>query len=449
MVKQWIPRSRIGISVLVLLVAGLVGGFVGWDWGYVTWQIRTARQQLRDAQIVPAILTLQAAEAKQPDRDELLYLLARAFRRAENQQAATHYLNSAQEAGWSAEELRHQRYLLMVQLGLFEQAGPYLTDVLQQEHDDELAYEIYEALAKGHLRNYNFQQALLALNHFIEWRPDALEPRMWRGDIWERRHDHQKAREEYEDVLKHNPNHAEALRKLGDCHQQLNQPETALTNYQRSLKIRPNSVHASLGAAVCLRSLGNVDEAESYYRELLTRELAKPLRAEVLMGLAQIAVENKDFLEAAELLEEVLKIHAYDSAAHHLLGTVYTKQDNPEQASKEFELAKTYKEQMNRFAKITLTLFDEPENAELRYEAGAILMKQGDKANGAAWMATALQFAPYHIPTHRALADYYAEIGDKRTEAYHRRILSESGQAPGKSPGENDQSSPEQDENDQ
>jgi Tfp pilus assembly protein PilF len=62
-----------------------------------------------------------------------------------------------------------------------------------------------------------------------------------------------------------------------------------------------------------------------------------------------------------------------------------------------------------------------PENADLRWEAGRILMDQGMLTEGAAWMSTALIYDPDHKATHESLAEYYETIRpDEALARQHR-----------------------------
>ena len=76
----------------------------------------------------------------------------------------------------------------------------------------------------------------------------------------------------------------------------------------------------------------------------------------------------------------------------------------------------------SRHAEIARELVSQPDRPDLRWEAGKLLVEQGLKQQGAAWIMTALQSDPAHRPSHEALSEYYAELGNSRLAEHHRRL---------------------------
>jgi Tfp pilus assembly protein PilF len=55
------------------------------------------------------------------------------------------------------------------------------------------------------------------------------------------------------------------------------------------------------------------------------------------------------------------------------------------------------------------------------HEFGVILLRAGEEEQGLAWLERALiESNDRHIPTHKALADYYKKKGNNRLAAQHR-----------------------------
>lgn len=399
------------------LVVGVLLAAAGWRWAYFAWQVRTAQQALTAGELPRALEALNSAERLRPGQAEVLFLLARAHRRAGDLEEVPDLLARAEQAGWPSEDLRNQRYLAMVQSGAFHQAEPYLRDVLRRGCEDELAYEIYEAIAKGYLSTYRFQDALLCLDFFIKWRPDVVEPRLWRADVWKRLHRWEQARDEYRALLAVDPDHADGRAGLGDCLVNLNQIDRALREYERSLQLAPGRPDALLGAASCRRKLGELDRAEKDFRNLLESRLNNHERGEVLLQLGQTALDRRDVPGAIGWLEKAVEIDAYNSSIRHALGTAYARAGKTRDAEREFDRSKQYRTSMSRFAAITQQLYDDPRNADLRWEAGMILMELGQPREGAAWMSTALVFDPQHARTLETLAAHYARTDARELSA--------------------------------
>lgn len=410
-----------------LAVAAGIAILVGWERAYVEWRLHVARTALNQARVKEALSALEAAEELAPSHPEVLFLLGRACRRDGQTERAVVYLEQAGEVGWSPKSLRHQRSLLLVQRGQFELAGSYLDEVFRTRVDDALAYEVYEAMVKGYLTTYRIRDAVLCLDHFIAWQPDAVEPRLWRADIWSRLHYWERAREEYERIVQLDPECHAAWAGLGDSLLQLNHVREALQAYERSLQIRPDAPAAILGRAKCNLQLGRPEEAAAELQRLASEPLRDEIRAEVVLALAEVALERKEHEQALVHLKEAKKIDPGSAPIHYSLGRTLARLGRAEDARREFARAETLRKLSSRFGEISQDLVDQPHDPDLRWEAGRILMDQGYEEAGAAWMATALAFDPQHQKTHESLAVYYAEHNQPELAAHHQRFLKDSG----------------------
>lgn len=120
------------------------------------------------------------------------------------------------------------------------------------------------------------------------------------------------------------------------------------------------------------------------------------------------------------MLEEVVRDDPRNSAAWYALGTGNVTLGNEARAQECFAKSTALREQFGRLTQITTTLIGKPEDADLRWEAGRIMMDNGLHTEGAAWMATALIYDPAHHPTHRDLAEYYSSVKhDQKRAQYH------------------------------
>src|SRR5262249_57223918 len=64
----------------------------------------------------------------------------------------------------------------------------------------------------------------------------------------------------------------------------------------------------------------------------------------------------------------------------------------------------------------------EPNNAAICHEIAMIFLRAGIPQQGLIWLLNALQANPDHVPTHRALAVYYHEVGNPILAARHRAL---------------------------
>lgn len=418
--------SRRAFCAAACFLALAISALAGWRSLYATWQIRTARALLNQGgteRIEFALRRLEAAEeVENSARPELLYLLGRASRRAGRIEKAFEYLRRAERLGWPAGEVRQQIDLALIQRARFEDAESRLQKLLSRGTSDELAYEVYEALAKGYMHAYRFDEAIACLDFWIKWCPQAIDARLWRASIWEQIEGWKEANDEYRSVLQIDPAHRGARVALaGNLVLRLNEVEAARQEFERCLQDHPDDPDALLGVATCERRLGNAASAERRLRSLLSHDLDPDKRAGVELELGQVLLEKREFSEAVLLLKRVVEIDPLNGAAHHALGVAYSADRQPEVAQAHFERSRVLTQQYGRLVDITTQLVSHPDRVDLRWEAGQILMDQGLDREGAAWMSTALMFDPNHQKTHEALAHYYETVRpDPRLAEHHR-----------------------------
>ncbi len=422
---------RVAILGLLLLAAG--APFL-WRRAYVAWQVGKGREYLAAGDAAGALRPLRAAEWAWPDHPETLYLLGRSCRRAGQLAEAEQYLDRAERAGWRKQDVRDQRDLIAVQMGRFDRAEQFLSRVLTQPCDDELAEEVYEARAKGFLFTYRLGDALLCLNYWIEWRPNSVAPRLMRADIWERCERLTQATEEYRGILAVDPRHHIARRSLAQDLLIANSVEEALNEFNVCLKEQPNDFGALLGKAQCSHRLGDLAASEATLRQLLPLKLTVEERAEALVELGKVLLLTQRYEEAIPHLLEAVEADPRNRGVYYVLGMAYTRAGQADAGEPYFERGRRVNEQYVRLAEITRLLVTSPGDAALRCEAGLIFTENGLAEEGAAWLQTALLFDPAHAPTHAALADYYAKSGHPERADYHRARAAELPSEPSAAP---------------
>jgi len=418
---RWFPRSTRARAASVVLLGVCVTAAFGWRWAVVTWRIHHARAALAGGDVSEALSQLESAERLQPDRAEVLYLLGRACRRNDQMDRVLPYLYRAGEQGWPEKDLRNQRYLTLVQAGRFEDTESYLKEVLRKGTDDGLAEEIYEAQAKGYLKTYRLGDALVCLRYWVQWKPKAVQPRLWLADIWLRLDNHKSAIRELKAALEVDPDHPSANRMLAQSLMALQQIEEAKRHFERCLVIDGNDLAALIGIARCERRLANAAASRGHLNRLLQRTLSTEQRAEVLLELGQMEfVDSRNPQAAITLLIQAERLAPHNHLIHATLANAYRKTGQTALAARHDRKVKDIEASFNRMTEITKQLIRTPGNVELRFEAGMILMKQGLKKAGADWLETVLVYDRRHRETRLALARYYEEIGDKRTAEQHR-----------------------------
>jgi Tfp pilus assembly protein PilF len=186
----------------------------------------------------------------------------------------------------------------------------------------------------------------------------------------------------------------------------------------------PNNPAALVERVQCARRLGDSAEARRLAEAALDAPLDREQRAAVLTALAQTYLDERQPEQALSLLTEAVQLAPAESSIHHALGIAHSLAGDAKRAQAHRERANEIREQYNRLTEITIKLLEAPQRADLRTEAGLILMGQGMEDEGAQWLRTAVDCDPQHRPAHEALATYYARRGDPQQAARHRLMAS-------------------------
>jgi tetratricopeptide (TPR) repeat protein len=351
--------------------------------------------------------------------------MARTCRRAGDFVRAREHLQEAERLHWPQGAIDLEHLLMQVQeFGARDRDEETLHHyVLSRQHQDEKL--ILEALVKGYLHTFYLAAALEWLDFWIKNYPDDYQPFLWRAQTHAKLRRRDQAIADYRRVLELSPNQLEAHRGLAGLLQTTGQDYTAAAeHYQKYLDVHPNDPTALLGLARCQRGRQDLDGARQTLGRLpaMHPELD---RAYLLAGIIEADQENYD--KALEYLRRAEALSPNEPGIVFQLGLVLRQAGNHQQA----ELYERKHEQLDRELKelyeITTTLVSDPRNVELRYKAGAILLRVGQE-EGVRWLLTVLQEDSKHRPTHEALADFYDRAADpqaKRLAERHRRRAQE------------------------
>lgn len=196
----------------------------------------------------------------------------------------------------------------------------------------------------------------------------------------------------YNDILRDNPEDANALQLKGLIHAARNETGQAITCMENSLSINPNqpSVHYNLG--MLFSNLGRHSEAIGSLTAALN---LNPNHLQASLMLAS-SLRQEGRLEDAEQQLELLLIRKQDYALAHIhKGLVLQAMKKPDEAIKAYNTA------------ITL----EPDNADARYNRGVAYEVLGEKDKAqqdflqAAKLNPSLAGAHYNLGVHAKKAD--------------------------------------------
>lgn len=402
------------LAALILVLAGYYGPL------RLSYDLMAARQALREANANSALEILQRRADRGCQSAEWNFLTARALRNADQFADSEKLLARARELGWNPEDIRREELLTKSRRGEVKKVEAELAALLDSQPSDEVAEEIYKAMAQGYWASFYIGDALQCLEFWSKWQPNNVVPRIWMADLYERTKRPEAAIPEYRKILELDPNNELALSKLGNMLlMQLDLQEAAKT-FMRLLSVSPEAAEGLLGLADCLRRDGSIDDAKELLLEALTLELDQRQAARATGMLGTMALEEHDYERAIRLLRDSIAIDRNDAAIHVALAGALTATGQDELAAAERQFARETSDRHSQLVRVTGKASNDPKNPDLRCEAGQLLMQQGFWTEGANWVKTALVIDPQHATAHTRMAEYYEHIGDLKLARQHR-----------------------------
>lgn len=365
---------------------------------------------------------LESAVKASPSNAQIRLKLARMYRRLGRYEEMDRQLRLASEAGLSQERVILEQRLALAQAGQLVDVERYLAGLLAEPHED--AEEVSEALVNGYCINLNFEQAQSLLTAWEADFPNTPEIHVRRGFIDESLRDWAGAVEHYRRALEAAPYRTDARLHLALCLTELGSAEQAEVEFRRCLEEWPSSTEALLGLGAALIERKSFDEARRTYRRVLRQDKSN---LEARRGLGRIALLEKQPREALEWLEPLAVERPYDANTRYLLAQACREAGDVTAAQEHFRLLAEFEEPRRRLTELFDLVPANPDDLELRFELGKLLLMHESPQGGAAYLESVLRVQPHHREARRLLADYYTQQGDERRASEHRRILADAG----------------------
>jgi predicted O-linked N-acetylglucosamine transferase (SPINDLY family) len=243
----------------------------------------------------------------------------------------------------------------------------------------------------------------------------------------------------YDQILRANPRHSDALHFLGLLACQIRQHDAGITLMRESIAIYPNSIYFNnLGNA--LREHGRLNQAIDAYRQAVAlnadyaeahNNLGNALREDrqpeaALRSCAQAIELRPGYAEAYNNLGNALKdsgelesaARSYDKAisfradyaeAHNNLGNALMEQGHFEEAIQSYRRA----------------IACDPNRALMHNSLGVLLLARGDLAGAAASLRRAIELDASKPGVHNNLGNTLRDLGDRESAARHYTIAME------------------------
>jgi Tfp pilus assembly protein PilF len=418
-----LSAAKPGFRQRLLVAVGILGGLLAigaacwWSYaqiaGYTAWQ--QALEDLDQNDLAAAKQQLRKCVASWPNDAEAHFYLARVCRRTADISGKEH-LEAALRLGWPKEAIDLEQELVEAQFNDVRSVETALYSQLQVGHYDEIY--IMEALAIGFLREHLLPSLVKCAGIWSDKYPHDWRPKYYWAYAYELGDDAEKAINRYRAVLELKPDHLEARRRLGTLLRRTGQPREAAQHLQYYHDRQPNNVESTTELARCFVMLAETGKA----RELLANWMHEhgDNNLMVLVTKAEVEIETAGPGAAIPWLRRAEQMAPQDHQVVTLLARSLREAGESTEAETYERRRDDIEKALRRLQEIFSVLLYDPDNIDVRYEAGTISMRLGKPKEGVRWFMSVLQIEPNHPGTHRALANYYESTGDKEKARDHR-----------------------------
>jgi tetratricopeptide (TPR) repeat protein len=407
------PAKTAAILALILLIAFgvcLIGLQV---WGH--FQLQAARYDVDHAHNRQAQQCLEAYLNVWPNDATALILASRTARRLGTFGEAERFLDRCEAVrGKDDPDVILERVLLQAQRGRVDHVRDFCEARI--EANDPAAPLILEAQAAGLMRDFRLDEAEERLETWLKRRPDDCQALVLHGALLELRQAPEAA-DDYRRVIQLDPENEEARLRLASLLLLAHEPSEAFPHLEYLRKAAPDNPRVLVEAAQCRVDMGQSDEARKILDEVLTRW---PHFPEALAARGRLAKQDGDLAKAEGWLRAAVAADPSAREAHyHLylcLGAEGKDAEAKEEKTKLDQLEDDLKEIQNL---VVEGMQKAPFDPALHTKAGVLALRVGETEEGLRWLESALELDPHYTPAHKALAEYYQQIGDHVRAAQH------------------------------
>jgi len=408
------PRRRLAWVLGLGIPALAVGTLIGYPraLAHYHWVKAEAATRAEDFEAAQAHLALcRRARPKEPT---YLFAAARLARRESDLSRAQTLLGQAAAAGHPADEIRLEELLITVQQLGWRGNDNTLLDRLPDAGSNRA--RIHEVLARAYFRDYLLDHALEQAEGWSREEPWSGLSRQLTGDILVRLRRDEAAGEAYREAVERNPELIRSRVGYAAALMKKRRLEEAEEQYRAALRIKTGDRDATLGLATVLLERGDV-EALGVALELRGYFPRDPEAAGVA---GRIALKAGQYDEATRLLQ-LSASHTAEPAVLQDLQRCLVRAGKSAEAKEVGERLQRVRDDLGKVQDLIKVASGSVDPAP-RVEIGLIMIRNGYRREGVAWLREALRCAPDDKPAHAAMADYLESMGQADQAAQHRRL---------------------------
>lgn len=374
------------------------------------YHFRAAREDLRRYHTPQAIVHLKACLQVWPNNTEVWLMAARAARRARVYSDAEHYLEKYQQTRGCDEAVTFEQLLLTAERHV-ESVEDLCWRYVEQDHPEKSL--LFEALARGYMRQYQLRKARMCLDHWRESEPENVQEWCLDGLL---RLDYEKARpaavECYRRAVELDAECDDARLGLAAALLESKLYVEAAEQLEHLRRLHPNHVRVRMGLAECRAEMGDTAESVRLLDELLDQHKDY---APALALRGRLALDSGQTKEAENWLRQALAGNPEDHDARYNLIRCLHKNDQEREAEEQKRQLEQRKADVTRFNEIvTRDLAQRPRDPALHCTLGQLLLRGGHREEGLRWLQSALRLDANYAPARQALAEHFQKKNSHR-----------------------------------
>lgn len=229
------------------------------------------------------------------------------------------------------------------------------------------------------------QDLAAELERISELAPDDTDVRLDLGSAYQRMGDTERAINAYEEILKKDPKNVNALKFVGDCYRRAKETDKAIAAYQKVMKLSPQDPRPYFLLGAVYEESGQDGKAEQVFQDA---QQFKRYIGEAWSNLGAIAFRRGDLSKATWYLSRAVQKAPTRPKGHYNYALLLSAKKERDKALDELRIAGDL----------------DPQDAEIRYLAGVILLRQGRLDEAKQMFEEALKLQPTHENARHNLA---------------------------------------------
>ncbi len=374
-----------------------------------------ATNQASHIRIADALQTAFRANQHSPHNPKTLLLLCRLQRQSGLVRESRQTIEELRDAGVPESRIQDERRLTAARSGDLESSEPFLPELLT--NDDVDPQDVCEAFVVGYRTRFRIDESRALAEIWKQDFPNDFRPYAHCAMIAQMAADWSLAVDEFQKAVDRGDRRVETLIPQGLCYIELNEPQLALASFQLCTELYPLNAQGWLKQADAQFRLGNIGEAKKNYSTCLTLD---PHCFEASLSQAKLLLLDGHAIEATTLLKSLVNLWPEDAATLYQYSQGLTALGKSTEAA---EVAARWKEadqQVELMEQLLNKLQTEPQNTELRCQAGIMMMKHYSRSMATQYLEAVLLEDPGNSAAHEWLAEYYEKRGQANIPERHQ-----------------------------